>query len=520
MSATKEWNCLGYAWVILFISLGVRLYLSSQFLLVPDEVNYWQWSRYLDLGYHDHPPMVAWTIWLSTKLFGQNEFAVRFASNIGLFIASMYMMLLAGRWFSWRCALHTAILSQGILLFNGTALIATPDGMLLPCWAAVCYHAGRALERGNAGQWLLTGIWFGLGLLSKYTMLLFLPSILLYLLLSKKHRKRLFALSPWVGLTFGFMVFSPVIIWNSRNEWATFRHVLYMGGVDSKSLITFQYIGDYLASQAALLSPVIFILILTAWLSSYRHKRLRYDDAKYLYWMSLTTFLVFFFLSLHSRVYGNWSAPAYVTAVILIAALYSPGRVSYKSGSKNTVWKIGVVTCYLLTLPVFIQVVYPVLPLPIELDRTARETIGWDKLGQEVHNNLVAMKDPENTFIFGLRYQMASELAFYMPGQPKTVSINRWNRPNVYDFWFDDSMLVGKDAIGVSRSKNIAPRLSTLFQTMDPVQEFHIYRTSPWKGKELVQTLYIYKGYGFKGGLRWQPTNSNDIRANQAQVAQ
>jgi undecaprenyl-diphosphatase len=520
MSATKEWNCLGYAWVVLIISLIVRLIISNQFLLVPDEVNYWQWSRYLDLGYHDHPPMVAWTIWLSTKLFGQNEFAVRLPSVLGLFIASIYMILLAGRWFSWRCALHTAVLTQGILLFNGTALIATPDGMLLPCWAAACYHAGRALERGNSPQWLLTGIWFGLGLLSKYTMLLFLPSIFIYILLSKENREKLLTPSPWLGLILSFLIFSPVIIWNSRNEWATFRHVLYMGGVDSKALFTSQYIGDYFASQAALVSPVIFILILTAWFSSYKHKRLRYDDAKYLYWTSLTTFLVFLLLSLHSRVYGNWSAPAYVTAVILVAALYSPGRISYKNSTGNSAWKIGVFTCYLLTFPVLIQVVYPILPIPVDLDRTARETVGWDMLGDKVHQTLQKMNAPENTFIFGLRYQIASELAFYMPSQPRTVSINQWNRPNVYDFWFTDEMLVGKDGIGVSRSKTIAPKLSQLFERMDPPEEFNIYRTSPWRGKELVQTLYIYKGYGFKGGIRWQPPDTNDIRATLNQVAQ
>ena len=520
MSATKEWNCLGYAWVVLITSLVIRLVISGQFLLVPDEVNYWQWSRYLELGYHDHPPMVAWTIWLSTKLFGQNEFAVRLPSVLGIFVASLYMVLLAGRWFSWRCALHTAVLSQGLLLFNGTALIATPDGMLLPCWAAACYHAGVALERGRGTQWLLTGIWFGLGLLSKYTMVLFLPSILLYIMLSRRHRKRLMDPSPWLSLMVGFLFFMPVIIWNSRNEWATFRHVLYMGGVDSKAFFTLQYVGDYLGSQAALLSPIILVLIWMAWFSSYNHKRLSHDDATYLVWTSFTTFLVFLLLSFHSRVYGNWAAPAYISAIILIAAVYSPGRVSYKSASRNTAWKLGVLSCYMLTVPVLAQVIYPVLPLPIELDRTAAETVGWDKLGQKVHQTLQVMDNPENTFIFGLRYQVASELAFYMPGQPRTVSINRWNRPNVYDFWFDDEMLIGKDGVGVSRSKTIAPQLSQLFERMDPPEEFHIYRTSPWYGKQLVRTLYIYKGYGFKGGIRWQPLDKNDIRIAKVKESQ
>ena len=58
------------------------------------------------------------------------------------------------------------------------------------------------------------------------------------------------------------------------------------------------------------------------------------------------------------------------------------------------------------------------------------------------------MPAPERTFIFGLRYQTASEMAFYTPGKPHTVSINRWKRPNVYDYWWTDADLLGWDAVG------------------------------------------------------------------------
>ena len=59
-----------------------------------------------------------------------------------------------------------------------------------------------------------------------------------------------------------------------------------------------------------------------------------------------------------------------------------------------------------------------------------------------------------------------------------------------------------------------------VFEKMDPPEEYKMYRISPWRGKELVRTLYIYKGYGFKGGIRWQPPNKEDIRATKLQVAQ
>ena len=69
-SAQQELRCRRLTWLVLALALAGRLLISAHFLLSPDETNYWQWSRYLDIGYYDHPPMIAWTIWLATQLFG------------------------------------------------------------------------------------------------------------------------------------------------------------------------------------------------------------------------------------------------------------------------------------------------------------------------------------------------------------------------------------------------------------------------------------------------------------------
>ena len=53
-------------WLIIGGGTLLRIVFSATFLLVPDEAYYWQWSRHLALGYHDHPPMIAWTIRLAT----------------------------------------------------------------------------------------------------------------------------------------------------------------------------------------------------------------------------------------------------------------------------------------------------------------------------------------------------------------------------------------------------------------------------------------------------------------------
>ena len=50
---------IAYAFILRLVYLG-----SVE--LLPEEAYYWNYSRHLDIGYLDHPPMVAWLIRLGT----------------------------------------------------------------------------------------------------------------------------------------------------------------------------------------------------------------------------------------------------------------------------------------------------------------------------------------------------------------------------------------------------------------------------------------------------------------------
>src|SRR2546429_9562997 len=50
--------------------------------LFPDEAQYWVWSQQLALGYYSKPPLVAWLIAATTRLFGDSEFAVRLSAPL------------------------------------------------------------------------------------------------------------------------------------------------------------------------------------------------------------------------------------------------------------------------------------------------------------------------------------------------------------------------------------------------------------------------------------------------------
>ena len=515
---------LKVAWMWILGWAVFRFFYAGTFLLVPDETNYWQWSRYLALGYYDQAPLIAWAIKLGTSIFGHTEIGVRFPSVVAMTVASGYLVTMTNRWIGSSAALKTALLSQAILEFNVGGLLATPDGLQAAAWAGAAYHVARAYEDGTWTQWLLGGLWFGFGMLSKYTMVIFLPCAYLYGLCSAIHRKRLTGIRPYVGVLIGTLMFCPVILWNAQNNWSSVRHVAYLGGANEQFAIHIKYFGEYLASQAGLLSPLVFLMALWAWAlaltPTYRTKSWIYP---YLFFTSFPMFAGFALLSLHTRVYGNWPGAGFLTVSILMAAFFSGKSKRIFSNStpparqKLMPWAIA--SAYFFTLLVLLQVIWPVLPIPTHVDRTATEMAGWDELGATADRMLKKMPDPKNTFVFGLRYQTASELAFYMPGQPRTVSINRWKRPNVYDFWWEDKTLAGKDAVGVSYGPSTLhlKRLETIFERVEAPVKLTIYKRKGFMKRrstnEAVEVFYLYRCFGFKGGLRWVPPNRADIRA-------
>lgn len=520
MIKSEKTNYMLWAWLLIAgFTIGRILYAQS-FPLVPDETNYWQWSRYLSWGYYDQSPMIAWSIRLFTNILGHTELAVRLPSIISLTIASVYLVLIAKHWFSARVAWHTALLTQSVFIFNAGAVLATADGLQGAGWAAASYHVARGFENNQWRHWIAGGLWFGFGLLSKYTMVLFLPFVFVFGLL--RYRHRLWAFRPYIGCVFGLMMFIPVIAWNAANDWNSVRHVAYLSGANQQFQIHFKLFAEYIGSQFGLITPLVFGMVCAGWIWVVRNwKREDRWIYSYLFLTSFPMIAGFALLSLHTRVYGNWPCAGYLTACVLCAALFS--KAKDKSGSSKRrgvrpIWVWSVASSFFLTALVFTHLLFHILPIPGQMDRTVYEVRGWKELGLKVGDTQRAMPDPRNTFLFGLRYQIASELAFYVPNNPLTVSINRWSRPNVYDFWWQDGDLIAQDAVGVLYDGDSRGRLREVFDRVDSPVVFHVY--SPYDDQNKldnrtpITTFYIYRCYGFKGGLRWQPPDSGDIRAS------
>jgi 4-amino-4-deoxy-L-arabinose transferase-like glycosyltransferase len=176
---------------------------------------------------------VAFAIWLSTSIFGDNEFGVRFWSPILGAGTSLLLYYFARRLFSEATGFWLVIALNVTPIFNIGSFVMTIDPLSIFFWTAAMYTFWIALERSPAFSWYwpATGALIGIGFLCKYTNALELVSVVLVLALVPR-----FAASSAdrdLHAARGFVPFTiPPIVWNQQHAWATIGHLRSRGSLD------------------------------------------------------------------------------------------------------------------------------------------------------------------------------------------------------------------------------------------------------------------------------------------------
>src|ERR1035437_6458704 len=165
-----EWLRLGY--IAIFVMLIARwLYIASGTIdLEKDEAYQWLWSKHLALSYYSKPPGIALIQFVSTSLFGDTPFGVRFFPPLFAAILSVMVLRFFAREVSARAGFWLLlIVTAAPLLGIGTILLTTDPPMVL-CWMWALVAGWRAAQPdGKTRDWLVVGLALGLGFLCKYT---------------------------------------------------------------------------------------------------------------------------------------------------------------------------------------------------------------------------------------------------------------------------------------------------------------------------------------------------------------
>ncbi len=412
-------------------SMIARCVVSALRQLAPDEAYYWVWSRHLAASYFDHPPMVAYLIRLGTFVGGAKELGVRWPAAVMVTAMSILLAWTAQRLYGAAMASFVLIALLVCPLVAVLGSIMTPDtpacffSAIALCVALLIFHNATPAHQVPR-LWLMFGVSFGLALLSKYTSVLLGASVAIALLLHADGRKHLRTPWPWAAAALALIVFSPVVWWNAQHHWASFAFQLHHGlgdSTDSGFAATAGRFLEYVGGQLAVATPVLFVLGLFAAASIARRRAIAMPTLILLI-STILPLLFFAYSSLHKRVEANWPAPAYLSMTLLIAdyihETFSPRRIVWM----KVAIKVAAVATIFINLPELAWAIDSKLNVP-----KWNELFGWRELAVKV--DLLAMDRP----IFANDYQLASELSFYLPGQPDIRPLAGSDRPSAFDYF-------------------------------------------------------------------------------------
>jgi len=424
-SALRPWLAVA---ALIAAMTALRLTYAGAIDLRTDEAYYWTWSKESALSFLDHPPMIAWFIRFGTAIFGDTGLGVRFAGIVAMLVTQLLLADIVRRVTHDVRAVVLAVLMPEAALYYGLLMAkVAPDVAMIPFAVAMLWALVRLHESGDSRWWLAAGVFGGLALISKFTVVMLLPAVAAFMLVPAWRRRWLFSPYPFAAALIAVAVFFPVLIWNAQHDWASFRFQ-FVRAVATHEL-SLRTVGDYIGLQFGLvgfvlLPVVLFGVSLTAW-RGYR----RGDAVAILLSTAvIVPFFYFFWKSLTLRVGDTWPTfiwPAgFAAAAINIALLPREGfSAQIIRSSIGWAWT-AIVSGIVFVVLVFLYYVVAPWNFLGSIDPIGNEA-GYDQVAARAQAELAATGA---TWIATTDYRTYSMLRWYFNGRVPVIQINERGR--------------------------------------------------------------------------------------------
>lgn len=474
---------------MLFV-LGISIYRAIMLYSIDpnlyfDEAYYWVWSQNFDWGYYSKPPMIAWVISLATSIFGDSSLVLKSISILIYPLTATVIYLSTKTLFNERTALYAGVLFFTTPAVSLSSMIISTDVVLLLFWALTLYMFILALKYDLLIYWILAGIFGGLGLLSKYTMILFVISALLYLFFSQTHKKILTNKKFYLTLILALLIFIPNLIWNYQNEFISFVHLEEISQV-KKELFHPNKLLEFLGGQFGVFGPISFALLLYIFATIKRDRK--EEDTMLLFWFTVVFLAVISLQAFLARAFANWAAPTYVAGSMLVAHFLV---------KHNKVKLFRWATALNIVLMVLIYHYEPIMKLAgVELTKKNdpfKRIKGWKSFGEKIGE--IHKAYPGYTLLSKSREEVSQMIYYVHPHPFETKIFNPQHRiKNYYQQTQNLNDHKGENFLYVSDTRSIA-LVSKYFQQTHFIREITIPINENYHKNYYLFTLKYFKGY-------------------------
>ena len=211
------------------------------------------------LGFYKHPPMSALMVEVFYKIFGNQDWAYYFLSQIFVVLSFLFIWIFSKEFFKNKIFVFTSImLLEGIYFYNYT----TPEFNVyicqLPFWALTILFCWRGLKQNKTLDWLCFWYIFCIfcHIIYFYIYYFLLDILLFYLLIKRKINFKC-----CVSLVTFILVLIPHFIWLIENDFTT---LLCIQRTDLKKFSIKSYLSPFcvFAKQLGILFSPFFLCYL------------------------------------------------------------------------------------------------------------------------------------------------------------------------------------------------------------------------------------------------------------------
>ncbi len=461
----------------------------------PDEAFYWEWSRHIDLGYVEHPPLVAYSIWIMRMLLGEGAWAWRLVA-VAASAGMAWFLFCTGRvLFSSRVGMWAAVVLTCSPAPSLAGALILPETLLAFFICLALYLSARLITSGNLNWFYALGLVLGGALLSKIPGILIPAALGLFAILSPAHRRWFRVAPPYVMVLIGVALFSPVIYWNATHAW---QGIAFIGErTEIKEAVVEPGLGlmwQSCVGQAAYHSPGTFVLLWVGMLGmGYRGLVRRDPRALLLFCYTGPVMMLFMVVASTRFTLPHWPMAGYLGAYVAIPAflLHTPQPIRWRCTALRVAVFLGLAICVVAPIIMIYPVttvmyrrVQPIVGGPPRVIEPMAHAVGWST---EIRDGIIAVSGAieENTgqrpVVMTHFHMLAGILAYGLRDYAPVICLH--GQAHQYDLWYTDDDVRGRPVLFVSADAF----LTSAGRAGRPLEYYKFETCTPLPGIEVVR---------------------------------
>lgn len=223
---TLRQKLIGLTSIIALMQFLLHLGAMNSYGFHQDELLYITLGDHMSWGYRETPPFIALMSNVGDKLFGDSLIGMRlipaiFAGAI-VHLTGIITIRLGGRYFAIAVACTAVAFSPAFLATGGLFIPQVFDEFF---WLVCCYIVICMVQEPKPYLPYILGIIIGVGILAKYTILIYLLGILIGIILNRHSRGILKTGNLMISFSIACIVIAPHLVWQFQNGFPGLLHL-------------------------------------------------------------------------------------------------------------------------------------------------------------------------------------------------------------------------------------------------------------------------------------------------------